>query len=81
MSHKYLEEVAEEYMLGVTNPGMCEYCKESVDLIIQTPCTTKYSWDGIGEDPNRDPLLCIYCANEYVMYWEERWAEYYSSIL
>lgn len=81
MSHRYLERIAEEYMLGVTNPGICERCNTDTDLIIEVPSMSRYQWDGVGENPNRDPKLCIYCANKYVTYWEERLMDYYWSVL
>jgi hypothetical protein len=81
MSKKIIEEAAEEFMLGVTNPGKCEYCKRQVDYILKTPSMTHYPWDGKGEDPNRDRRLCLWCADDHVTYWENRWADYYLSIL
>ena len=40
---------------------------------------TAYAWDGKGENPNRDPILCSECANDYRKHWQEMWDEYYSS--
>lgn len=43
------------------------------------PCMTAYAWDGKGENPNRDPVLCGGCADDYRKHWQEMWDEYYSS--
>ena len=78
----WIDEIAaEHHLLGLKNPGRCEYCKQEVDLIVETPSQTRYVWDGSGEDPNRDVNLCITCCHGYQVYWEERWMEYYSSVL
>jgi hypothetical protein len=39
---------------------------------------TAYEWDGRGEDPNRDRMLCDAHAEVDVEYWGEMWADYYS---
>lgn len=82
ISKKILDEVAEShYLLGVKNPGRCEGCKRDVEYIVQTPSCTKYCWDGQGEDPNRDRMLCITCSEDHLDYWNEMWSDYYSSVL
>lgn len=43
------------------------------------PCMTSYAWDGEGENPNRDPVLCAEGADEYHKHWQDMWYEYYSS--
>lgn len=44
------------------------------------PCITAYHWDGKGENPNPNPVLCAECHSEYVRYWQERWDEYYREV-
>src|ERR1035437_4650479 len=41
------------------------------------PSMTMYQWDGKGEDPNRDIVLCDLCGEEYDEMMKERWDEYY----
>ena len=78
----WIDEIAyEHYLLGLENPGKCEYCIRDVAMIIETPAMTRYAWDGEGENPNRDKFLCITCAHEHQEYWDMMWADYYSSIL
>lgn len=58
--------------------GVTHECDRPV--ITRTPCRTGYSWDGEGENPNKDPHLCIACSKEYDDLWSERWREYYASV-
>ena len=44
-------------------------------------CKTAYDWNGKGEDPNRNPVLCESCADEYNEHWDDMWNEYYSGRL
>jgi hypothetical protein len=80
---QFLEDAAEEYLLGIKKPGKCEYCKQEVEYIVETPSYTYFHWDPCldKENPNNDKMLCIICAESHVDYWSEQWAEYYSSIL
>lgn len=71
------ELVFESAILGVNNPGICECCERQVDLIIETPSRTFYTWDGEGLDPNRSRLLCEWCSWEYSEQIEAQWAEYW----
>ena len=41
---------------------------------------TAYHWNGKGEDPNGPYAICEEGAQEAAQYWDEMWAEYYSSI-
>ena len=41
-----------------------------------TSAMTQYEWDGTGEDPNRDQMLCPVCAETYREDWQDRWDEY-----
>ena len=78
----WLDEIALEYhLLGLNNPSKCEYCKRAVDLVIETPSMTRYYFEKGQEDPNRDKILCLPCAQDHVSYWEDQWADYYSGIL
>jgi len=45
------------------------------------PSMTAYDWDGEGEDPNRDKLMCPQCAEEYTEMMKEQWDEYYNGRL
>lgn len=53
--------------------GRCERCGERPAS--PTHCRTMYHWDGHGEDPNRDPVLCRDCAEEYHADWDAQWDE------
>ena len=66
--------------LGAT--PRCEYpgCPEKV-AASPTPSMTAYSWDGEGEDPNRDLLLCEEHAQEHVEQMRAQWEEYWSGLL
>jgi len=41
---------------------------------------TAYHWEGKGRDPNGPYTICKEGAEEADQYWDEMWAEYYSSI-
>lgn len=47
-------------------------------VISGTVCRTSYPWDGEGENPNRDPLLCPECSQNYDDHWKAMWDEYHS---
>ena len=53
-----------------------EWCSSGDALVVKA--MTAYPWDGGGEDPNRDRVLCANCAREYREYWSDMWAEYYA---
>jgi hypothetical protein len=59
----------------------CSYCKRSAsDVPVRLHNSrTAYAWDGIGENPNADVLLCAECADAYNAYWDDMWREYYAS--
>jgi hypothetical protein len=57
----------------------CEVCA-SHDGLEVIGAMTAYHWDGVGENPNRDQLLCAECAEEYREHWTEMWDMYYSDI-
>jgi len=40
-----------------------------------------YEWDGTGEDPNRDLILCEWHGEEYTEIMNDQWADYYSGLL
>ncbi len=42
---------------------------------------TLYPWDGTGEDPNADLILCHRCAILHHEYWNDMWDEYNSGRL
>jgi hypothetical protein len=46
-----------------------------------TPSMTGYSWDGKGEDPNRDLLLCYNCSCEHIEQMTAQWEEYKQNLL
>lgn len=73
--------ILERDLLGYRNPGVCEQCGETVDVVVTSPSRTLYHWDGEGENPNRDLTLCPEHSLEHQEYWDSRWAEYYSQIL
>ncbi len=80
---KFLEDAAEEYLLGIKKPGKCEYCGKEVEYIVETPSYTYFHIDKHSNirHPDKDKMLCITCAEDHVDHWSEQWAEYYSSIL
>lgn len=59
----------------------CEHCNEKKPCVKQRPAMTAYHWDGKGENPNSDPVLCNPCWEDYRAYWQERWDEYYSMVM
>jgi len=67
---------------GVVCPMKCQGFAGpcSADTAEYRPCMTAYHWDGKGENPNPDPILCAECHSEYVRYWQERWDEYYREV-
>lgn len=52
--------------------GVCQHCKEQTTVGYE-PSRTMYHWDGKGEDPNRDVLLCAKCSCEHHYYWDAMW--------
>ena len=61
-------------------PLTCYGCG-STERVQLEPSLTRYPWDGMGTDPNRDLPLCEHCGAEHREYWEERWADYYAGLL
>ena len=59
----------------------CECCKEEREDVKSRPAMTAYHWDGTGDSPNADVVLCDPCWEDYRAYWQERWDEYYSMVL
>lgn len=59
----------------------CEHCGVSNDQVEPWPAQTAYHWDGTGEDPNRDVVLCPACHSDYSDHWQEMWNEYYRGLL
>ena len=43
-----------------------------------TPSQTMYEWDGEGEDPNQDLMLCPVCSAAYTEQMNALWDEYNS---
>lgn len=61
-------------------PGQdCEHCGRRPAFL--WPSLTAYSWDGTGEDPNRDLKLCKECGEEHQQIMEDQWNDYYSDKL
>ena len=60
---------------------VCEKCGHEGKDVVDTPSQTRYLWDSTMENPNRDLVLCLECAEEYTRNMDAQWAEYYSSIL
>ncbi len=65
---------------------IAEYCEGFEGPCFETdtqvkPAMTAYSWDGVGEDPNRSLILCDRCADAYYDHWQYMWDEYYSGLL
>lgn len=60
-------------------PGTCEYCGESRHVKPESS-RTMYHWDGEGENPNRDRILCEGCAVDHHEHWDEMWDSYYSGL-
>jgi hypothetical protein len=54
--------------------GGCEGISEACSAM------TQYGWDGNGENPNRDLMMCEYHYKEYKRFWEDQWADYYASV-
>jgi len=78
-----LKELSIEYELlggGGRPEQTCEWCGEHSDRVTSVPRQTMYHWDGNGEDPNRNHLLCFDCGIEASEQIEYQWDEYYSSI-
>ena len=57
------------------NP-LCEHCKEFHPLLEKAPVRTMYA---SGAQPQ--PLLCPDCTEEWNVYWDDMWSEYYSGLL
>ena len=66
------EEVMEALLLGHGERGVCECCKQE-DIMV--PCGSRRL------DSNTVHILCPVCASEHHEYWDDMWADYWSSIL
>jgi len=66
------EEVMEALLLGHGDKGICDCCKQE-DIIV--PC------DSRRMDSDAIHNLCPVCATEHHQYWDEMWANYWSSRL
>jgi len=76
------ERLSKHYLLGDSEEArICECCGTSSPLVAPCCSHTRYVWDGTGENPNRDRLLCPDCAIEYTEEMEDKWNEYYSGIM
>lgn len=69
------------HALGSNNPGFCEHCERNVDFVINTPSMTAYYSRGTGEDPNRDLVLCLLHAEEYIDHMNDKYEQYYASLM
>jgi len=60
---------------------ICE--RPGCEGIVQHPtrAMVRYSWDGKGEDPNRDLLLCYDCSCEHIEEMEAQCMEFYRGLL
>jgi len=60
---------------------ICE--RPGCEGIVQHPTRSmvRYSWDGKGEDPNRDLLLCYECSCEHIDQMTAQYEEYYQGLL
>lgn len=58
---------------------ICEDCKLDLPTVRERHSQTAYHWDGTGEDPNRNAVLCDECAAEYKAHWDSMWDNYRSS--
>lgn len=56
--------------------ALCEQCSRQA---VSRSALTAYYWDGTGENPNRDVILCNECYEDYAAHWNAMWKEYYSS--
>jgi hypothetical protein len=63
------------------NLERCEYCPCVGWDVRARSAATAYSWNGEGENPNRDIVLCDTCSADYYEHWEEQWAEYHRGLL
>lgn len=59
----------------------CECCEKDKEDVKPHPAMTAYAWNGEGEDPNRDLIVCDDCWAEYEAYYTERWEAYYAGLL
>ena len=78
----YLEDEATDlYLLGHKVPGFCICCGRDTEHLFRTPSYTSYQWDGEGQDPNADLLLCLDCSIQHTEQMDSQWADYYSGLL
>lgn len=75
-SDELLDRLQRLWDLGATR-GRGECCEDcgALEGVRREFARTGYSWDGVGEDPNRNPHLCRTCAVEHHAYWDAMWEE------
>jgi hypothetical protein len=76
--NKYVCDVEELESVGISK---CEGPCQEVTECLRCPSHTQYYWDGKGEDPNADLILCKCCAEEYLEMMEDQWYGYYSNLM
>ena len=59
---------------------MCDRCGATENIEVVGAMTAYDSPDG-KPDPNHPIPYCPDCTEEYVDFWDEMWAEYYSGCL
>lgn len=79
----YLDEEYEKivFLNGDAPIRKCESCGHEGKDVVDTPSQTCYCWNGEGEDPNRDLVLCFECAYAYEAHMTDKWKEYYSMVM
>ncbi len=55
----------------------CQWCGVTSHRVLNIPSQTMYVWDGKGDDPNADKMLCVECAITYTEDMNYQWDEYY----
>jgi len=61
------------------NFSSCERCGKGPAE--HRPAMTAYHWDGKGEDPNQDVMLCDECYDNHHAYWTSMWQDYYNGCM
>ena len=49
-------------------------CRATPSVLVDS--RTMYDWNGEGEDPNRDKIMCRECAADYNEQMNSQWADY-----
>jgi hypothetical protein len=76
----HLRRLTKQCLKILLRRNECEHCGSIWGVKLE-PSYTAYYWDGVGEDPNREVMLCRACAEYHRDYWQERWDEYYAGLL